>query len=58
MLFEHPVLLQANNVYFHALYPSRHLKWNCLCDLLNILEPVGVVIQYCTIILLSDVVSF
>ena len=43
---------------FHAFCSSRHLKWNCLCDLLNILEPVGVVIQYCTIILLSDVVSF
>ena len=25
---------------FHAFYPSRHLKWNCLCDLLNMLEPV------------------
>ena len=26
---------------FHAFYPSTHLKWNCLCDLLNLLEPVG-----------------
>ena len=26
---------------FHAFYPSTHLKWNCLCDLLNLLEPVN-----------------
>ena len=43
---------------FHAFYPSRHLKWNCLCDLLNILEPVSMVTQCCTIISLNDVVSF
>ena len=32
---------QAFVASFHAFYPSTHLKWNCLCDLLNLLEPVS-----------------
>ena len=26
---------------FHAFYPTGHLKWWCLCDLLCQMEPVG-----------------
>ena len=26
---------------FHAFYPTGALKWNCLCELLNILDPVS-----------------
>ena len=26
---------------FHAFYPTSSLKWACLCDLLNLLDPVS-----------------
>ena len=26
---------------FHAFYPTAHLKWLCLCELLNWIDPVS-----------------
>ena len=32
---------RAFTLCFHAFYPTAHLKWLCLCDLLNCTDPVS-----------------
>ena len=41
---EEEILMECHETFracFHAFYPTGNLKWLCLCDLLNQLEPVS-----------------
>ena len=48
------ILEQCHSTFtacFHAFYPTGQLKWTCLCDLLDIIQPVSTsnLTLFCTV---------